>query len=206
MHSLARNLLSGPGSLTILDWGIGCGRVAVPLKRWMNPDARVIGVDVDRVNVAWCNENLPDIEASLCDFFPPLEFRSSSIDMVYGISVMTHLTEGAQYAWLKELHRILKPGGICALTTHGEYAFLRHWDFLDRRIGRLVVNQINSVGISDIIIDDLLGGQLDMKRYYRGTFQHRWQVEEQWSKFLKIVAYYPAGLDARQDIVEMRKE
>jgi hypothetical protein len=38
---------------------------------------------------------------------------------------MTHLTEGAQYAWLKELRRILRPGGLCLLSTHGEYAFLR---------------------------------------------------------------------------------
>jgi SAM-dependent methyltransferase len=201
LHSLARKFFAETGPATILDWGIGCGRVAVPLKRGMNPDARVIGVEVDRVNAEWCRQNLRDIPVSTSDFFPPLEIEASSIDMIYGISVMTHLTEGAQYAWLKELWRVLKPGGICVLTTHGEYALLIH-NTRDRH----VINQLASIGISDIIVDANLGPRLEFKRYYRGTFQLRRQVEEQWSKFLEVIAYYPAGLQVFQDIVVLRKE
>ena len=143
MHSLAQYFLNETAPLTILDWGIGCGRVAVPLKRCMNPDALVIGVDVDRVNAEWCRDNLPDISTSLSDFYPPLEIPSSSVDMIYGISVITHLTEGAQFAWLKELRRILKPGGVCVLTTHSEYAFLIHNSF-----DQYIIQQLNTIGIS----------------------------------------------------------
>ena len=121
--------------------------------------------------------------------------------MIYGISVMTHLTQGTQFAWLKEIRRVLKPGGICVLTTHGEYAFLIH-NFLDR----YVINQLASIGISDITVDANLGPKLEFEKYYRGTFQLRRQVEDQWSKFLNLIAYYPAGLQVFQDIVVMRKE
>ena len=127
----------------------------------------MIGVDVDPVNADWCRENYLDIETSVSDFFPPLDLQSSSIDMVYGISVMTHLTEGAQYAWLKELRRILKPGGLCVLSTHGEYAFLQH---IDAAKSRLVMEQLNVIGISDLLLDQNLGPQLNMRNYYRGTW------------------------------------
>jgi SAM-dependent methyltransferase len=207
MHSLVNELLCERESLRILDWGIGCGRVAVPLKRCLKPDVPVIGVDVDGVNVEWCRQNLPDIEVSVSDFFPPLEFEASRFDLVYGISVMTHLTEGAQHAWLKELRRILKPGGICVLRTHGEYAFFRNWDFIEQH-GQLdfMIKQFSFNGISDWVNDGTLGPELDMKKYYRSTFQTRGQVEEQWSRYFKVIGYYPAGLHVAQDIVVMRKE
>ena len=75
LHSIAREYFSDSPPKTILDWGIGTGRVAVPLKRLLMPGARVIGVDVDQVNVRWCQENLADIEVSVSDFFPPLDLE-----------------------------------------------------------------------------------------------------------------------------------
>jgi hypothetical protein len=120
--------------------------------------------------------------------------------MIYGISVMTHLTQGTQFAWLKEIRRVLKPGGICVLTTHGENAFVLH-----NAPDRYLINQLTSIGISDVAVDTNLGPQLGFDEYYRGTFQLRRQVERQWSKFLDVVAYYPAGLQVFQDVVVMRK-
>ena len=125
LHSLAKVFLGSIDRLSILDWGVGCGRVAVPLKRAMNTGAQIIGMDIDRVNVDWCRAHLDDIAVSLCDFYPPLDLESESLDMIYGISVMTHLTEAAQFVWLKELRRLLKPGGICVLTVHGEHALVQ---------------------------------------------------------------------------------
>jgi SAM-dependent methyltransferase len=201
LHLLASEFLSDRRSLRILDWGIGTGRVAVPLKRLLRPDAQILGVDVDRVNAQWCQESYPDIETVISDFFPPLDLEPSSIDMVYGISVMTHLTEGAQYAWLKELRRILKPGGLCVLTTHGEYALAKSPECGTR----VVLEQLNLIGISDLMLDQILGPELDMKKYYRATLQTRKQVEEQWTRFLDLVAFYTAGHKVFQDLIVLRK-
>ncbi|MBV8751919.1 MAG: class I SAM-dependent methyltransferase [Hyphomicrobiales bacterium] len=201
IRSLAQKFLAGQAHITILDWGVGCARVAAPLKRAMMPDARVLGVDVDGVNVNWCKENVSDIHVALADFFPPLEIDTASVDLIYGISVMTHLTEGAQLAWLKELRRILKPGGICILSTHGNFALAKA-NYPDPSVAK----QIHQRGITDIVPDSNLGSKLNLRDYYRATFQTRRQVEEQWSYYLKIVAYYPAGFHALQDIVILRKE
>jgi hypothetical protein len=38
---------------------------------------------------------------------------------IYGISVLTHLSESANAAWIDELNRILIPKGILYLTTAG---------------------------------------------------------------------------------------
>lgn len=200
MKSLADKFLGNHRPLTILDWGIGCGRVAIPMKRGMLQDATVLGVDVDQINVDWCKTNARDIEVHRSDFYPPLEIDAGSIDMVYGISVMTHLTEGAQMSWLKELSRIVKIGGICVLTIHGEHALL-----VQNLTDPDVIKPLSKIGISDALLDENLGPKLDIKRYYRATFQLRRQVEEQWSRFFKIIAYFPGGLQCHQDIVVMRK-
>jgi SAM-dependent methyltransferase len=50
---------------------------------------------------------------------PPLPFEDASFDLVYSISVFTHLDEEMQDAWLNELKRVLRPGGILIITVHG---------------------------------------------------------------------------------------
>jgi SAM-dependent methyltransferase len=199
IHLIAKRLLGG-GIGRVLDWGIGCGRVAVPLKRAFLNDAEILGVDIDRDNVDWCERHLTDVKVQMGDYYPPLNFESGSIDLIYGISVMTHLSRDAQAVWLRELRRILRQGGICILTTHGEYAIsLVDW------FPSAVYRDIMKLGISDVMLDDNLGPHLAIPGYYRGTFQLRRQVEEHWSKYLKIVGYLPAGSHAHQDIIVMMK-
>ena len=208
IHSIANEFLGQREDITVLDWGVGCGRIAVPLKRGFMSAATVIGRDVDKVNVEWCKANLPDIEVDICDFYPPLDLQSSSVDLIYGISVMNHLTEGAQFAWLKDLRRVLKSGGICILTTCGEYSMAwgsindQSWlsiqdPFIHERLGTL--------GISDAIIDRGPLGESLVSHYYRGTYQTRRQVEDMWSKYMNIAAYYPAGVGSLLDIVVLKK-
>ena len=41
-------------------------------------------------------------------------------DLVYGLSIFTHIEAAQQLAWITELHRIVKPGGILCITTQGK--------------------------------------------------------------------------------------
>jgi SAM-dependent methyltransferase len=181
----------------LLDWGVGAGRVAVPLKRLFRPDEEIVGVDVDTVNVGWCSQNLSDIAVSLSQLYPPIAFPDDHFGAVYGVSVMTHLTRQAQAAWLQEIRRVLRPGGLAILTVHGDHSLLQ------RHLSERVIRGIREDGISDVEQDDVI--TLSEPGYYRGTFQLRAQVHDAWSPIMPIVAYLPTANAARQDYVLLRK-
>lgn len=105
---------------TVLDWGVGCGRIA----RWLAADVtaaggQFLGCDIHPKLVAWCAGALPG-RYLRNGLRPPLPLAPASLDLVYSHSVLTHLTEDTARAWLAELRRLLKPGGCAILTFHDE--------------------------------------------------------------------------------------
>ncbi len=104
--------------LAILDFGCGCGRV---LRRWHDlRRARVFGTDYSPRLVEWCRQNLPFADVGLNQLAPPLSYKPAEFDLVYAFSVFTHLTEDLQVPWMRELARVVKPGGHLLVSTHGE--------------------------------------------------------------------------------------
>jgi SAM-dependent methyltransferase len=100
---------------TILDFGCGCGRAL----RWFAqalPDAALHGVDVRRASVEWCAANLPGAYACT-GTMPPLPFADASFDLVYALSVFSHLNLAQQHAWMRELLRVTKPTGLVLAST-----------------------------------------------------------------------------------------
>ena len=88
---------------------------------WRDLDGpSVVGCDYDGRLVEWCESNLPFMEAKTNASLPPLPFRDASFDLVYAISLLTHLPEDRQGPWLHDVRRILKPGGLFLFTVHGE--------------------------------------------------------------------------------------
>ena len=45
--------------------------------------------------------------------------RDDAFDFVFAISIWIHFAEGAALNWLREMQRIIRPGGRLVLTTHG---------------------------------------------------------------------------------------
>ncbi len=112
----------------ILDWGCGHGRVTGHfIDAW--PDARICGTDIDSENIAWCCEHMGAERFTIAALWPPLSYTDATFDGVFGISVLTHLTAQAQAAWLGELARVLRPGGIALLTFQGaaHAAYTSRW-------------------------------------------------------------------------------
>ena len=103
----------------ILDLGCGTARVL----RWFAdvvPDTKLYGADIHSKSVEWCVENIPFAQFVRNDPMPPLPFPGSTFDLVLALSVLTHLNEEMQLAWLQELHRITKHGAFVLLSVHGE--------------------------------------------------------------------------------------
>jgi len=55
---------------------------------------------------------------AVIDAVPPLPFPDGTFDLIYAISVFTHIT--THWAgWLLELHGLLRPEGVFIATFHG---------------------------------------------------------------------------------------
>jgi SAM-dependent methyltransferase len=102
----------------ILDFGAGCGRL-LRFFGSQGPSIEIHGAEVNPAQVAWCRSNLGFVRMAEANERPPLPYPDSYFDCVYAISVMTHLDRSKAEAWRDEYRRIVKPGGIVVLTTHG---------------------------------------------------------------------------------------
>jgi SAM-dependent methyltransferase len=103
----------------VLDFGCGCGRVT---RNWLAlRETDVFGSDMSDEAIEWCRRNLPFATFESNGLAPPLTFDTASFDLVYALSVFTHLPEELQLLWMRELERVLRPGGLLILSTHGEH-------------------------------------------------------------------------------------
>jgi SAM-dependent methyltransferase len=104
----------------VLDFGCGCGRTI----RWFlqYDSAEFHGVDVDEEAIDWCKRHLRRGHFLATAPTPPLPYPPGHFDVIYCLSVFTHLNESMQDSWLLELRRILKPGGMILLTIYGASA------------------------------------------------------------------------------------
>ena len=125
----------------ILDWGCGPGRIIRHIPSLLDTPCQCYGTDYNSRYVNWCAKNIPEVTFKPNRLDPPLPFEENKFDIIYGISIFTHLSGKMHYAWFNELFRVLKPGGILFLTLHGK-AFRSKLPEVERRIfdqGRLVV-------------------------------------------------------------------
>ena len=53
---------------------------------------------------------------------PPLRFDDETFDLVYSLSIFSHLSADMVDAWLGELTRVTKPAGLVIVTFHGDKA------------------------------------------------------------------------------------
>jgi SAM-dependent methyltransferase len=100
---------------SILDFGCGCGRVA---RQWKELPAEICGSDANATLVAWCRENLPFGEFDVNGPEPPLPYADDSFDLVYAMSVLTHLPVATQRRWMAELARVGREWVV--VSVHGE--------------------------------------------------------------------------------------
>lgn len=103
--------------LRVLDFGCGCARTInfITSERW-----QLLGCDVNTEAIEWCKKSFPQVDFLVNGHSPPLPFQSSSFDVVYAISIFTHLDITRQRQWFQELRRILREEGILLVTTLGK--------------------------------------------------------------------------------------
>tara|TARA_B100000809_G_scaffold118758_1_gene117051 strand:- start:14439 stop:15242 length:804 start_codon:yes stop_codon:yes gene_type:complete len=104
----------------ILDWGCGPGRIIRHMPMVVNNGCEYFGTDYNKESIDWCSKNLSDIQFNKNSLIAQLPYDDNFVDVIYGVSIFTHLSEQLHYDWYNELYRVLKPNGIMVLTTQGD--------------------------------------------------------------------------------------
>jgi SAM-dependent methyltransferase len=109
---------------SILDFGCSTGRVLRHFEQERLEEGWLMhGCDIQAVAIQWIREFLPEpFNAVTTSVIPHLPYEDNTFDFIYGFSVFTHI-KFQWDAWLLELRRVLKPGGVMVQTFHSENAW-----------------------------------------------------------------------------------
>jgi SAM-dependent methyltransferase len=158
----------------VLDFGCGAGRT---LRHFLGEAeaCELWGADIDAASIEWLQGALcPPLHAVRCEPEPPLALEPG-FDLIWAISVFTHLTD-TSLPWLLELHRLLRPGGLLMATYMGRWNSQElagePWD--EDRIGMNVLRH-------------------DQRWEHGGpmVLMSDWWVREHWGRAFELVAVAP---------------
>lgn len=181
----------------VLDWGCSSGRV---IRHWTDvatSGGEAWGCDICATSLNWASENLaPPFRFFQCTTRPPLPLPDASLDLVYGISVFTHIRELFD-TWLMELRRVVRPGGVVVATILDESC----WDRCAGDPNSPLRKRCATLDFSEPLADDFVcyGGAFDPV-----TFWHTEGIRRRWSFAFDVVAFEP-GLVAYQTGVLLRR-
>jgi SAM-dependent methyltransferase len=174
---------------SILDFGCGCGRV---LRHWARLDAVVHGCDFNSRSIQWCRRNLAFAKLRVNNLEPPLPYIDEQFDLVYALSVFTHLPEPLLLAWMREMRRILRIGGFLIVSTHGE-----------TYLGELTLNQQTELLAGRVVVKD----QASAGTNRCGVYMSEGYVRKRLADGFRFVDFLPQGArgNPMQDLVLLQK-
>ncbi len=177
----------------VLDFGCGCGRTLLWLAQ--HPAAPALfGTDVDAAAIGWCRRHFAFAEFHTNGFFPPSRYDDEQFDLIYTISVFTHLEEKQQFAWLREFQRILQPGGMALISVLGRDV----WQHLPpHHVATMENKGFLYVGLEPT--SDLF------PHSYQTCYHSRDYIDERYPAYLDILDYITRGVNNHQDLIVLRK-
>lgn len=107
-----------PGAQTVAEWGCGPMRLLRHMPALL-PGRRYIGLDYNAKTIEWAKQSFPEIRCELNGLAPPLPLKDGEADVIYNVSVFTHLSEDLHYAYMRDLIRCLSPNGLLITTLSG---------------------------------------------------------------------------------------
>ncbi len=102
-------------------------------------------------------------------------------------------------AWLGELQRILRVGGIALITVHGRFRFEEECGF--GRIHADAAQEYERRGFTYAhSFDDKV-----LPDWYQNAFMDESYVRRTFVRYFEVLDYIPRGMMGRQDIVLLRR-
>ncbi len=200
---------------SVLDFGCGWGRILRFFLRDLDPE-NVWGIDCVPEMIDLCARADRWSHYEVVAPLPPTSLPAERFDLIFSYSVFSHLSEAAHLAWLHELHRVLRPGGILVASTR-EREFILHCAALRAQQETREFAQGARTAFPDTA-DSL-------SRYDRGEFVHeptgggfvldasffgetcipRSYVERVWSELFTILDYLDDRSSGLQNVVIAKK-
>lgn len=166
----------------VLDWGCSSGRL---IRHWADLAAaggEVWGVDLCAAAINWAAENLaPPFRFVQCTTRPHLPFPDASLDLVYANSVFTHIRD-LWDAWLMELRRNIRPGGLLFVTILDEHS----WEWIGANPGNGIANRCPGIDFSIPLTDDFVAHGFDTDVV---SFWHSSAVRRRWAFAFDVLGF-----------------
>ena len=110
---------------SVFDFGCGSGRVSTALAKRVSLK-RYLGTDVVQKLLDYAASRSPDHYQYIRHPELSVPAEDNAFDVAYAFSVFTHLYQAESFIYLQDIHRVLKPGGMLAMSFL-EFAEPRHW-------------------------------------------------------------------------------
>lgn len=198
----------------MLDLGCSSGRFVRHLAAH-EPSWQSYACDIDAMHIQWVKTFLPrTIIAFQNTIYPNLPLPDSSFDIVTAFSVFTHIDQ-LEDAWLLEIRRILRPGGIFYLSVHTE----RVWKRIASRPEVLAIlskcrpqwSVPQGIEVTEAsFLDDMPENHIIL-RYQDGgaygaqTFHSEQFIRDNWGRLFDIMEIHDGYHIGFQDVVVLQK-
>ena len=203
--------------INILDFGCGVGRQLLHFTRHYQSPC-YYACDIDDTSVAFIAKNYPLVQTYVNTYFPPLKYKDRFFDMIYSVSIFSHLNMEDQKVWLTEFGRITKRGGFCFITTEGysslkslaasfseneknlkkkldDFGYIYH-EYKDWE--ETIKNQ-NSLRVTSSLVG--------IERSYGNTVMSPSYIRESWVGYaFDVIDVVEGIIDHRQDMVVLRRK
>ena len=176
----------------MLDFGCGAGRT---LRHFLEEaeSGTFYGCDIDAPSIAWLEANLsPPLHVFANGEEPPLPLEAESLDLIWAISVFTHISDHWA-AWLVELHRLLRNDGL----LHRDDPRALPLGRVDRggagsegRPGRSAGGRADRIGMN------VLHHGRSWDQGGPAVFLSEWWVKEHWGRAFEILTLREEGFAA----------
>lgn len=178
----------------ILDFGCGSGRL-IRHFRDEAQHAAIYGSDIDEEAIVWCQRHLPFAHTIVNGHAPPLPFADASFDLIFSVSIFTHLNEEHQHQWLADLARVAKPGALLLLTVQC------------RRLGPLSDQEVEHFRKHGFVYFKARTADrriIGLPEFYQAARHSKQYIAREWSQYFEIVNQIP-GPQFQQDIVVAKR-
>ena len=115
----------------ILDVGCGTGAAMIDMQKLFGPQVEIVGIDVVQLQIDLAKEKLARYHVSAKVAWYDgvhIPFPDAYFDAIYSSDVLGHVSEVS--AWLAEVSRVVKPGGVLAMFSEsalGSHAWIRRY-------------------------------------------------------------------------------